>query len=207
MPPAPTRQPEAGAPPAANPLPASPPRSRVLPSTNKPAEQPPQARFQRYREPRFQPWPRWPVRRLRLPWNHEALPSKDVFPMVLTCPIHPFLRVEIRFGRYRERLCDRMARVFCDYRAPSADRSASSSMFCAYHALSVTLSTSSGSKGAPNRRSNAPRFKTSAQRRSSARGEDTIRLGRTATRSSPVSKSFHSPSGRECWQITTGISR
>ena len=33
-----------------------------------------------------------------LRWNHEALPSKHVFPMVLTCAIRPFLRVEIRFG-------------------------------------------------------------------------------------------------------------
>ena len=129
------------------------------PSTNKPDEQSPPARFRRYREPRFQSWPRWPVRRLRLRWNHEALPSKHVFPMVLTFAILPFCALKSDLAAGSERLCDRIGRVSCDSRAPSADCSASSALFCAQHALSVTRSTSSGSKGAPNRRSNAPRLK------------------------------------------------
>ena len=92
----------------------------------------------------------------------------------------------------------RVARVSCDARSPfGGPPCAGAVLFRAHHALSVTRRTSWVQKGSPSRRSKAPRFRTSAQRQliGQSRGHDQS-SDRTATLSSPVSKSFQSPSGR-----------
>ena len=152
---------------------------------------------------------RGPAPRLRLRWNHQAWSSrKSVFPLALAFAILPFLRGEIRFGCPRRACLGSYRPGGLQPRAPFAV------LLCAAPLRSATTTHSRlpealprARRERPSKRSKAPRFKTSAQSQSSARREATIRLGRSATRSSPVSRLFQSPSGSACSQITTGISR